>query len=611
MNTSLIRNKITIALLSIVFITLMMFSIYTLKIFERYSQQVVFFMLFFHLKQCENVIDNHYLYHNSTAFNMSEIINNLGKINESRYLTTEIIDENGNTVASSTGLPSSENKLQYKEVAEALSGLDSSQIRYDEKMANSIFDNSYFAAMPLNSNIPGKFVIRTYTSGQKIDDIIQSLMVSIISGIFIITMLATFLIHKYVQKALSPINEILRVSNELSKGNLSLKIGYNKNDEFGILASTLNNLSNRLSDKVNELSNEKQKQELMLEYMSSPVMLIDRSGIIIAINHRGRYVFHDNRNTCTIGRHNLEVLGSELFDKAIKQCFDSMSPKSIEFKYDKGTYSIFQVFINTLPASSGHSSDSVICVFNDITAIISIYEKQADFIANASHELATPLTSIKGYSETLLDGALESPGLREKFVRIIHEESDHMQILVADLLKMARLEAADYKNTIPFSIFSTEGILENIKERLENQWQHKNQTIKIEYLNAPADVHANSDWLKQVLINLTENAIKYSKENSIIRLRYEKSNDFAIFSIKDDGIGIAAESIPFIFDRFYRADKARGRNSPGGTGLGLAIAKLIIEIFGGTIKVKSKLGFGTTFYASIPLADSDDKETHQ
>lgn len=608
MNTSLIRNKITIVLVSVILLSLLLFSVFSIKTFERYSRQVVFTFLYFHLEQIENVLGNYNQNHDDFLKGLNSLLEGSGKASKSKYVRTEIINSDGKVIASSSKEPPTENMLKYKEVADALSGERSSQARPDERVShNMLFDDSYFAAIPLNTPY-GSFIIRASTPGEKIDEIIRNLLAGTLSGLIIITLLSIFIIHKFIQKSLSPVDEILKVSNELSEGKLSAKVGYDKDDELGLLSNTINNLSEKLSNKIKELSNEKQKQELILEYMNNPVMLIDKDGRIKALNHRGRYLFHSNRNTCTIGKHNTEVLGSELLNKTIKQCLEEMSSKTIELKYENSNHYILQVFINPLPNTDGNSSDAVVCVFHDITAMIAIYEKHAEFIANASHELATPLTSIKGYSETLLDGALESRDLREKFVKIIHEESEHMQILVSDLLKIARLDAADYKNTIPFSVFSTKDILETVKERLEPQLHQKNLSITVEYLNPPVNIHANLDWLKQILINLTENAIKYSHENGNIRLRHEVTEGSAIFSIKDDGVGIAPESIPYIFDRFYRADKARGRNKAGGTGLGLSIAKLITEIFGGHINVKSKLNSGTTFYVSVPLAKEHDEE---
>lgn len=601
-----VRNKIVIYFILTVAATLFCFSLYMLYTFKAYGDKALVSLLFFHARQSENILYNRWYDTNDTD-RLSSLVYSMGSV--VYEIKTEVINKDGWVIAASRAKITDKNQLEYPEVRDALKGMNASAVRRDEsfEFSKSPADSAFFVAIPLRTNPPNQFIIRISASDDLFDKGLHELLFSMFTAFSFITIVCIFLSFIISKKLLAPLEEITQVAKELSKGNLNEKIRYSGENEFGILANTLNNLSASLSTTIKELYGEKQKQEMILEQMDNIVILVDRSGSITSINHRGRYVFHSNRNTCSIGMHNLEVIGSPLLDNTIKECFENDASKIIDLQLTRnGVKYVFQVFASTLTSINEQQPAIVLLVFHDITALLSIYEKQIDFIANASHELATPLTSIKGFSETLLDGALQSPELSQKFVKIIYEESEHMQKLVKDLLQLTRLDSSEYRQAITFSAFSSEGLWENIKERLAQQIEMKALVVEIDYKDEPRMIYANQDWFKQALINLMENAIKYSPDNGKIKLTYEHDEEFAIFSIQDQGPGIAQENIPFIFDRFYRADKSRAKSKVNGTGIGLAIVKFIVELFGGQILVDSHINIGSTFTVTVPLA----KEEH-
>jgi two-component system phosphate regulon sensor histidine kinase PhoR len=243
---------------------------------------------------------------------------------------------------------------------------------------------------------------------------------------------------------------------------------------------------------------------------------------------------------------------------------------------------------------------SILSVFHDVTALQDMHDRQADFVANASHELATPLTTIKGFTETLLDGALEDNKLSAKFLTIIHTEAERMQRLINELLQLAKLNSHEYRQQVKLEATPLTPLLYTVKEDLRTNAEEKKITVDIQ-ADADPIIMANPDWLKQILINLLDNSIKYTPPLGKVLLTCLQKDHEAILIVEDTGIGIPANDVPLIFDRFYRVDRARSRNA-GGTGLGLAIVKFIVEMHGGTIEVKSTINIGTTFTIRLPLA---------
>lgn len=219
-----------------------------------------------------------------------------------------------------------------------------------------------------------------------------------------------------------------------------------------------------------------------------------------------------------------------------------------------------------------------------------------DFVANVSHELKTPITSIKGFAETLLDGAGEDPATRKQFLNIIFDESKRIQLLIEDLLILSRLEKDEF--TLSINEVSVGALEDEIMPVVEQRAAEKEITVTTN-IDRMISFYADGEKLKQVILNLLMNAISYTPERGSISLDVSKTADYVQFKVADSGIGIGKDYLPRIFERFYRVDKARSRDT-GGTGLGLAIVKHIVEVHNGEITVDSELEKGTTFTVCIP-----------
>ncbi|TLM99867.1 PAS domain-containing sensor histidine kinase, partial [bacterium] len=255
----------------------------------------------------------------------------------------------------------------------------------------------------------------------------------------------------------------------------------------------------------------------------------------------------------------------------------------------------FRVHLAPLKNASG--TVGVVAVLRDITEIRELERMRTEFVANVSHELRTPLTSIKGFVETLLDGAVEDKLLARHFLDIISEESNRLSRLIDDLLSLSHLEEKDASvNKVPVEM---DKVIANIVSMLQPQMKEKNLDLEPVIAGNLPVIMADRDMMGQLLINLLDNAIKYTPAGGRINVEAVPAQQGIKVTVRDTGIGIPEESLPRLFERFYRVDKARSREM-GGTGLGLAIVKHILELHGGSIEVNSELGRGTVFTFYLP-----------
>jgi two-component system phosphate regulon sensor histidine kinase PhoR len=242
----------------------------------------------------------------------------------------------------------------------------------------------------------------------------------------------------------------------------------------------------------------------------------------------------------------------------------------------------------------------IVIVMHDITELKKLEQVRKDFVANVSHELKTPVTSIKGFSETLLFGAYKKEETLLSFLEIIHKESNRLQALIIDLLDLSKVEQTGYEISKQKVYFSE--IINSSIELTIHLADKKNITIETN-IDEQVVILGETNRLKQIIVNLIANAINYSLENTMIKLSVYQNKKYGIFEIEDQGIGISKVEITRIFERFYRVDRARSRNS-GGTGLGLAIVKHLVEAHQGYIEVHSEEGKGTIFKVYIPIVNT-------
>jgi len=489
--------------------------------------------------------------------------------------------------------------LTLFKAAPVAQGEETSQDAAGKVVTKIVNDNANGKNIIVELPLPNNLELRTEISMLPVEEEYSRMRTSIILFFLVLMLMGAFLAGKLIVKFTAPLEELSTAAEKMGQGDLTIRLANKDNDEYGVIAYAFNNLAERLNDKVMEVERERRKLELILDNMDNAVAIVKANGSIVDANKHFTELFGKGAilKEITLAQ---AVVSNGLTD-FMRRCLAGDKPLEINFTtIVSGNKKVFQVFGAPLTEAFQSVPTSILMVFHDITALQAIYEKQAEFVSNASHELATPLTTIRGFSETLLeDDTGKDDVLRDKFLRIILEECSRMQALIKDLLQMAKLDSAEYRQSIEIEAFSVEGILDNVYEKLLPQAQKRDLHLTIKYLAEPVLISANRDWLQQILVNLTENALKYTPEDGNIDLSYDCDEKFAVFSVHNTGEGINEDENKKIFERFYRIDKSRTRRA-GGTGLGLSIVKFIVEMFGGTIRVISKPGQGVSFIFTIP-----------
>ena len=469
-----------------------------------------------------------------------------------------------------------DNHNNRQEIIDAFKNGSGSSVRYSESLSTSmvyvatkIDDNTVIrSSVPVNS-------IRVFTSGT---------LKYYIAIILLVFVLSLFLAVKLVKIIVYPINELQKVTSKIENGDLNKRAIIYNYDEIGFLAQTFNNIADQLEIRIIDSLDKKNKLEAILESMESGVIAIDNNENIILINSYSQKLFdlkEDNIgkkiSDCIIDYDLINFIREipEIGTKEIKL----FHPIERELRVKKSP------IINYLNNSIG-----IVITVQDITDIKSLENMRSEFVANVSHELKTPLTSIKGFSETLR--YVDDSETKNKFLDIIDKESERLTNLINDILILSNIENI---HKMESEYFNPGDVIENVLDMVKSQAYKKSIIIKYnDCFNS--EILGSKDKFHQLAVNLIENAIKYSNENGIVKIDLTLEEQYFVFKVKDNGIGIPKNDIPRIFERFYRVDKSR---STRGTGLGLAIVKHIVKLFNGEISVKSKVGRGSTFTVKI------------
>lgn len=586
-----IKLRLTVSYLLLILFTMPSLSGYLLYYFYQHNLEILTSNLLTHAQVAEHFLESYMIGPNEKA----HIDNQIKELATKNHLRITVITNTGDVLADSWENPATmENHLDRPEVSASLAGNQGTSIRY----STTETQNMLYVAIPIRHGNEIVGAVRISSTLAAIDAGFNQVKSTLLAAILLTSLLAILLSIWLARKYTAPLEEITAAAREIADGNLDRRLHIRTGDELEILAHSINNLTSNLDDKINESLAETKKLALILQHMDNAVILLDRYGKVTTANKMARDTF--SINDSMLNQHNMQVLGYSQLDRAVHQTIKQEKNMLIYLKTNiQDSTRVFQVFLAPITATEKDVT-GVLSVFHDITALQDMHDRQADFVANASHELATPLTAIKGFAETLLDGALEDNKLSVKFITIIHTEAERMQRLVNELLQLAKLNSHEYRQQVKLEATHLMPLLYTAKEDLTTNAEEKSITVDI---HAAADpiIMANPDWLKQIVINLLDNSIKYTHPFGRVVLTCQQENQEAILMVEDTGIGIPATDVPLIFDRFYRVDRARSRNA-GGTGLGLAIVKFIVEMHGGKIEVKSSVNIGTTFTIRLPLA---------
>jgi len=336
----------------------------------------------------------------------------------------------------------------------------------------------------------------------------------------------------------------------------------------------------------------------MLDSMVEGVLVLDAGGKITLANKAFEDTFK-TKEEHIIGRTLIEAVRNPELDSFLRDILEAKRTREIEIEMLTPVEGVFKVRA-TFFGKEEEDKKGLLAVFFDVTELRKLERARTDFVANVSHELKTPLASIKGFTETLLEGAVEDKENNKKFLHIIQENANRLERLINDILELSKMESSRLEPAK--DTFNMREAVSKAVEMLKPVSEKKHIKIEIKIPENFPGVYANVDMLEQVLINLLDNAVKFNKEGGSVTVEAEEKQKEIIISVKDTGPGIPEADQPRIFERFYRVDKGRSREF-GGTGLGLAIVKHIIQLHGGTTGVESKLRGGSKFFFTLPKAD--------
>lgn len=484
-----------------------------------------------------------------------------------------------------------ENHLDRKEVTAAING----STGYNVHFSNTLRINFLYVAVPEPSS---EIVIRVAVPLVQLDKINRLILYYTIIGIsagFLLTLLLAFRFSNSITK---PIKELTAISSEIANGNYSKKANVASKDEIGQLSTTFNEMAIKLEKTVVDLTDKNIKVDSIMNSMISGIIAVDKNYNIILINAKAREMFGLKPSREVLGSNIMEVIRHHqvnlYLDETIKNNISLVNEITINNPDEK----VMMLYTNPIKPRDPHINNLGGIIFiQDVTNIKKLEQIRTEFVSNVTHELKTPLTSIRGFIETLRGGAIHDPQVAEKFLEIIDIEAERLYMLINDILHLSEIETK--QKDINIGIHNLKPIVQEVISILQGAADKKPVTL-IDEVADDIKITANRDRIKQMLINLIENGIKYNAEHGSVTISAKKGNGKVIFSIKDSGIGIAKEHLPRIFERFYRVDKGRSRNM-GGTGLGLSIVKHIVNLYSGDIKVNSEPGEGTEFIIQLPM----------
>ncbi len=517
------------------------------------------------------------------------------EIGEKSATRITVILPDGQVVGDSRESPRvMDNHAERPEIATALKGHTGLSRRYSKTLKQKMM----YVAVPLQQGNATYGVIRASLPTTSIDRELQSIQIKIALGGLLIALMAAGISLLISRRISRPIEEMKKGADHFADGDLTHRLAAPDSEELASLAEALNQMAAQLDRRIKTIVSQHNELETVLASMLEGVIAVDNEERIINMNAAATDFFDCDPEKYQ-GRDLQEVIRNSVLQQFVGRAISSKVPKEDDIGlYHKGEKTLHLQSSPLLDANKDHIGTLV--VFNDVTQLRRLENMRRDFVANVSHEIKTPLTAIKGFVETLHQGSVDNPEEARRFLGIIQKHVDRLSSIVEDLLALSRIEQEDEGKTVKLEEGNIGNVFRSVMQLCRPKAEEKNITVAIagdEQISAKFD----SSLLEQAMVNLLDNAIKYSEPESVIHLKAWRNGSEIQISVEDQGIGIAKKHLPRLFERFYRVDKARSRKM-GGTGLGLAIVKHIAQAHGGNITVDSTLGKGSTFTIHLPIS---------
>ena len=484
-----------------------------------------------------------------------------------------------------------ENHADRPEVRQALAGAVGSAVRRSATVGRDLL----YVAVPLERPGRPRAVLRLAVPTQDVEDARALVRATVAAGALLAVGVAVVIGLFVSRRVTRPVRQMEAAARRMAEGDFARSVPVSGNDEIAALGTVLNRTAVALREKIERLDDEQGKVRTILDGMIEGVVALDDRGRVLLLNPAARAMFGVEDGGA--GRSFLEVIRQKGLLDLVEEVRASGTPARHELELGPPVNRV--VAARGAPLGLGPASPGVLLVLHDVTELRRLERVRSEFVANVSHELRTPLTCIKGYLETLLDGALDDRAHARRFLEIAGTHAERLDRLIDDLLELSNIESG--RVTLAPMRLELGDLVTGVAAMFERQMAQKNQGIERSVPPGLA-VRADRDRLVQILVNLVDNAVKFTPEGGRIRVEAEAGTDGRVeVRVRDTGIGIPSTDLPRLTERFYRVDRTRSREI-GGTGLGLAIVKHLVQAHGGELRIESELGHGTTVSFTVPVA---------
>lgn len=526
------------------------------------------------------------------------------KLHDSAGARVTFIREDGKVLGDSeSDANQMNNHLNRDEIVEAREYGAGSVIRY----SNTLNQNMLYVAVPIQNTDNYKGYVRLAISLETIDGSVRNLWAYLGLALAVVFLITVMVSYRVAAGLTRPIENMTRVANRIAHMDYRARAQTKGTDEIGQLGLAINAMADSLQTQMAQIREKESRLSSVLEHMINAIVMINDEGQIVLINSKTEQLF---------GIKSSDWLGKPFLEVRLPHELAAMTAEVLEHRtllHEELTIYYPEEHILDVNIVPFYYSDDdragILLLLQDVTDMRRLERMRSQFVANVSHELKTPIAAVKGFSETLMNGAINEPEVARSFLQIIHDESERLNRLIGDILELSKIESK--RIPLHFSPVHMPSFLEQTMEMINKQAKEKHIHLDLQVDN-DLYIEADEDRLRQILLNVLSNAVSYTPEGGKVKLKVVpsgvKSNgeyDDVLISITDTGIGIPRKDLPRIFERFYRVDKARSRSS-GGTGLGLSIVKHLVDSHHGVITVESEVGIGTTFSIKLPVLQEHD-----
>lgn len=485
-----------------------------------------------------------------------------------------------------------DNHARRPEVAAALSGQTGTSIRRSATLQQRMM----YVAIALKSGSQIDAVVRTSLPVTAVFNVLTGIRIKIAIGGLLIAIIAAGISLVISRQYSRPVEKLKQGADRFARGELEHHLAPPDSEELAALADAMNQMAQQLHNRIQTIESQRRELETVLSSMVESLFAVDRNENMISLNLAAARWFRTDARKVQ-GRSIQEVVR----DLALLQFVTDALKYPERMERDITVHQNGEHVLNVKSSpllDANRVRQGTLVIFNDVTQLRRLENLRRDFVANVSHEIRTPLTAIKGFVETLHTGGVDDPEESARFLGIVRRHVDRLDSIIEDLLCLSRIEQDDNAQTLQLKMQPVKEVFATAIQICRSKAEQKQIAINP---MCPDGFQAKFDasLLEQAVVNLLDNAIKYSDAGSAIELQAARIEGRVHISVRDQGIGIAKKHLPRLFERFYRVDKARSRKL-GGTGLGLAIVKHIAKAHGGSISVESKLGQGSIFTLELP-----------